>query len=445
MKIGFIGTSIRMEIVRKILAEYFPEVEAEIYVDEGYIFSSKTADYLVRMRENIDGMVFGGELQYEIYQDIFSGRVPCTHIRKDSSSLINALLSLAQKKVDITKISVDNFSYATIRQIMEDAGVEKNDIIILRRRAFRSNEEKYYEDLFRQHMELYRAGKTTGCATTLSFVYDRLCAEGIPATYLRPTTDNIVKTINRIHELYREKLQKKDGRLAVLLLRLTPRDEVAYQFQSEYIESHEKLKAAEEIHYFAKSAGATVITQSDDQFTIIMNRSALMEYTNELQAFPLLHFIRDNSECDFSLGIGFGDTPGDARMNAVMALKKACQVPKSGTYIVYNNKSVTGPVEFVSQSGGSSVWERELFSSLSKSTGISEDKISRLYMMLERKKKPFFTVNELSAYLNISVRAANRIANALEENGLVKVVGQTNKGKVGRPGNLYEFLFVGKE
>ena len=31
MKIGFIGTSIRMEIVRKILAEYFPEVEAEIY------------------------------------------------------------------------------------------------------------------------------------------------------------------------------------------------------------------------------------------------------------------------------------------------------------------------------------------------------------------------------------------------------------------------------
>ena len=143
MKIGFIGTSIRMEIVRKILAEYFPEVEAEIYVDEGYIFSQKTADYLVRMRENIDGMVFGGELQYEIYQDIFSGHVPCTHIRKDSSSLINSLLSLAQKKVDITKISVDNFSYATIRQIMEDAGVEKNDIIILRRRAFRSNEEKY--------------------------------------------------------------------------------------------------------------------------------------------------------------------------------------------------------------------------------------------------------------------------------------------------------------
>lgn len=442
MRIGFIGTGIRMNMVKKILAEYFPEVEAEILVDDGYIFSGKTADALVRMRENIDGMVFGGELQYEIYQDIFSGRVACTHIRKDSSSLINALLSLAQKKVDITKISVDNFSYATIRQIMEDAGVENHDIIILRRRAFRSNEEKYYEDLVRQHMELYREGKTTGCATTLSFVYDRLCAAGIPATYLRPTTDNIIKTINRVQELYREKLQKKDGSLAVLLLRLTPRDEVIYHFQSEYIESHEKLKAAEEIHYFAKSVNATVITQADDQFTIIMNRSALMEYTNELQAFPLLHFIRDNSECDFSLGIGFGDAPGDARMNAVMALKKACQIPKCGTYIVYNNKSITGPVEFVSQSGGSSVWDRERFSSLSKATGVSEDKIGRLCMMLEKKKKPFFTVNELSNYLHISVRAASRIANSLEENGQIKVIGQTNKGKVGRPGNVYEFLFT---
>lgn len=63
-------------------------------------------------------------------------------------------------------------------------------------------------------------------------------------------------------------------------------------------------------------------------------------------------------------------------------------------------------------------------------------------MMLEKKKKPFFTVNELSNYLHISVRAASRIANSLEENGQIKVIGQTNKGKVGRPGNVYEFLFT---
>lgn len=440
MKIGFIGTKIRMDLVRKVLNEYFPEVEPEIYVDEGYVYSEETAKHLVGMRDRVDGMVFGGELQFEIYQEIFSGAVPCNHIRKNSASLINALLFLAQKNIDITRLSIDNFSYATIKQIMEDAGVFDNHIILLRRRAFRSNEERYYEGLLQQHKELYLSGKTTGCATTLSFVYEKLCEAGIPATYLRPTTDNIVKTINQVQDMYREKLQQKGGNLAILLLRLTPREEVAYQFQSEYIESHEKLKAAEEVHYFAKSAKATVITQSDDQFTIIMNRSDLMEYTNELQAFPLLHFIRDNSKCDFSLGIGFGDAPGEARMNAVMALKKACQVQKCGTYIVYNNHSVAGPMEFVSKQGGSSIFEREALSRLSEQAGISEHKLSRIYMMLERKKTPFFTVNELAEHLGFSVRAANRMVNAMEENGLVRIAGKTNKGKVGRPGNVFEMV-----
>lgn len=61
-------------------------------------------------------------------------------------------------------------------------------------------------------------------------------------------------------------------------------------------------------------------------------------------------------------------------------------------------------------------------------------------MMLERKKDPFFTVNELSEHLGISVRAASRMVNALEENGLARVSGQSNKGKVGRPGNVFEAL-----
>ena len=294
MKIAFMGTQIRIDMLRKTVNELFAEIEAQFYVEESYLYSQETADFLIKLRDSVDGMIFGGELQYEIYQDIFTGVIPCTHIRKDSSSLINALLVLSQKGIDITRISVDNFSFATIKQILYDAGLDKNEIVILRRRAFRGNEKEYYEQLYLQHKKLYLSGKTTGCATTLNFVYEQLLHDNIPVSYLRPTTDNMVKAVNRIKEMYEEKQQKKDSSLAFLILRLTPSDELPYASQSQYIESHEKLKAAEEIHYFAKSAKATVITQSDDQFTIIITRNDLMEYTNGLQAFPLLHFIRDN-------------------------------------------------------------------------------------------------------------------------------------------------------
>lgn len=442
MKIGFVGTKIRMDLVQRILERSFSEIEPEIYVDERYLYCRETAERLTQMRDSVDGMVFGGELQFEVYQDIFAGRVPVTHIRKDASSLVNALLVLSMKGVDITHISVDNFSDATIRQIMHDIGVKKHNIIILPRQAFRGDDGDYYNALFERHRELYCNGKTQGCATTLSFVYERLCQAGVPASYMLPTTDNVVKTINHIKDLCREKQieRKRASSLVVLSLRLTPREELAYQGESSYADSHEKLLAAEEIHYFAKSTHAAVITQSDEKYTILMTREELMEYTNELQAFPLLHFIRDNSKCEFQLGIGFGDQPDEARMNSVMALKKACQLPGSGTYLMYSNRFITGPLEFVNGTSGHSVFERALMSRWSSQTGISEDRLHKLLILMDRKKKPLFAIRELANELNVSVRTANRLVNQLEDKGLAKIAGQTNQGKAGRPGNVFELL-----
>lgn len=438
MKIGFMGTKFRMELVQKTINTWFPEIQAEICVEEGYIYSQKTADFLIKLRERVDGMIFGGELQYEIYQDIFKGIIPCTHIRKDASCLANALLILSQKGVDVTRVSIDNYSYSTIQRVMDDMEVKQHQIVMLHRRAFRSNGAEYYEDLIAQHRQLYETGTVSGCVTTLSFVYERLCQEGIPASYMRPTTEVIIRAVHRLKEMDAEKKEKQDGSLAVLILRLTPEETVSYQNHNEYLDSHEKLKAAEEIHYFAQSAKATVITQSDDEFTIIINRSDLMECTNELQSFPMLHFIRDNSKCDFSLGIGFGDKPWDARMNAVMALKKACQVPKCGTYIIYNNQSVIGPVEFVNQYTGGMVYEREQLAGLSQETGLSEDKLARIYNMMKKHKKNCFTVQEMANALQISRRSANRIMGCLEEAGYAREAGRSNQGKVGRPENVFE-------
>ena len=59
---------------------------------------------------------------------------------------------------------------------------------------------------------------------------------------------------------------------------------------------------------------------------------------------------------------------------------------------------------------------------------------------MDRKKKPLFAISELANQLNVSVRTANRLANQLEDKGLAKIAGQTNQGKAGRPGNVFELL-----
>ena len=279
-----------------------------------------------------------------------------------------------------------------------------------------------------------------GCIATDIQVYERLAADGIPAAYSRPTTDNIVRTVSRMKQECMERAQMETGNLAVLALRITPKEEIFYQAQREYLESHEKLKAAEEVYYFAKDARAAVMQQSDESFIILMNRKDLMIYSNCLESLPFLHLIQDNSACNVSLGIGYGYTPGEAKANAGLALKKAGLREESCTYIVHNINSITGPVNFVRPQNTKAKEERERMRGVVARTGISAVKLQQLTLLVEQTKKSLFTAAELAEHLHISLRSANRLLASLEENGLACLSGQAVTGTAGRPGNIYRLL-----
>ena len=232
-----------------------------------------------------------------------------------------------------------------------------------------------------------------------------------------------------------------EGKLAVLAVRISPKDDLFYREQSEYIASKEKLKAAAELYYFAKNARATVIQQSDEQFVLLLNREDLMNYSNGLESLPFLQLILDNCKCMVSLGIGFGSSPGEARSNAGLALKKAAQQEGSCTYIVHRADSVTKPLNFLHSQGAQTPEEKENLLALAEKTGISASKLYRIDLLRERTRKSFFTAGELAEQLNLSMRGASRLLNALEEHDLAALTGQTVSGKAGRPSNIYQILF----
>lgn len=441
LRLGFVGSHVRMELIRKIIPSSFPEIQTELYENDRYDYCEEMERALLALKRRVDGVIFGGELQFKLYQNIFEPDTPCTFIQKDSVSLLNSFLFLAWRKVDISRVSVDNYSASTIRKILSDAEITDSNIKILRRRKLGTANKKYYEDLYQEHRALYREGAVDGCITTLFFVHDRLAAEGIPVAYSRPTTDNITKTVARLKRECLERIHMTEGNLAVLALRITPREDIFYQSQSEYFGGHEKLKAAEELYYFAKDARATVIQQSDEQFVLLINRVDLMNYSNGLESLPFLHLIRDNCKCSVSLGIGFGYTPGEARSNASLALKKAAQYEGSCTYIVHNIHSILGPVNFITPQSTQNPEVQEQLQLLSQNTGISVSKLYRINQLRERTKKSLFTAVELAEQLNLSPRSAGRLVNALEAHGLIRLSGQTVSEKAGRPRNIYQILF----
>lgn len=441
LKLAFVGTHVRMELIRNTIPKYFPEIQTEIFENDRYDYYEEMAQSLLELKKRVDGVIFGGELQFKQFQKVFESDIPCSFIEKDSGSLLNSLASLSWRKVDITRVSIDNYSPSTVRQVFEDADIPDDQVRILKRQSPKGPEDNYFETVYQGHRKLFLDGAVAGCIATDIQVYDRLTADGIPAAYSRPTTDNIIRTVTRMKQECMERSQMEAGNLAVLALRITAKEEIFYQVQREYLESHEKLKAAEELFHFAKDARATVIQQSDESFVVLMNRKDLMIYSNSLKSLPFLHLIQDNSACNVSLGIGFGYTPGDARANAGLALKKAELREGSCTYIAHNINSITGPVNFVRTQNRKAQEEQEHLHELVERTGISAVKLQQLILLVEQSKKTLFTAAELAEHLHVSLRSANRLLMALEENGLACLSGQTVTGTAGRPGNIYR-IFV---
>lgn len=176
LKLGFVGSHIRMTLIREIIPAAFPEIEAEIYENDRYDYCPEIEQYLTAMKDRVDGVIFGGELQFKLYQGIFEPEVPCTCVQKDSVSLLNSFLALTWQKVDISRVSIDNYTISTVQKVFSDAGITENHIRILRRRNWTVG-EKYYEELYHEHRKLYEEGIVCGCITTLFFVYDRLIAD----------------------------------------------------------------------------------------------------------------------------------------------------------------------------------------------------------------------------------------------------------------------------
>ena len=197
VKLGFVGSRVRMDLIRQIIPAAFPEIAVEIYENDQYDYCPEMERDLYALKKRIDGVIFGGELQFKLYQSVFEPDIPCTCIQKDSVSLLNSFLALSWRKADISRVSVDNYSPATVRKVLSDAGITENNVKILRRRSWTVG-ERYYQALYREHRQLYQEGTVDGCVTTLIFVYERLKADGIPAAYSRPTTDNITNTTARL-------------------------------------------------------------------------------------------------------------------------------------------------------------------------------------------------------------------------------------------------------
>ncbi|WP_432403288.1 hypothetical protein [Wukongibacter sp. M2B1] len=442
MRIGFLGSKVRLDHIKKVIDTFFTDIDTIYIVDLKDFHNMEIEDKLKKIKKDVNGFIFAGELQYHFYNNIFFPDIPCDYVRKDWSSLQNSFLGITLKGIDFTKVSIDSYSSSLIHNLINDLGVQKSkiNIKIIERKSF---DKGYTKSVYKEHKRMYLNKKVEGCITALSPVYERLSKESIPSVYAKPTTDVIIKTINHIKELYDSKLGKHEN-IAIIIIQIIPKKEYSYIRKDEYLYMHEKIKVAEEVYYFAKNTNAAVVNESIDKFVILMNQKDLIEYTNGMQRFYLLNSIYNNTNCDINIGIGYGFNPSEAKFNANLAIEKADINSKNITYIVCNSDSVIGPLDFLvtNKKETENEVEDRVFLELSRKSSISQSMIYKIYILIEKYKKNTFTSLELSKKLNISQRSTSRLLRKLEDHNMARIVGKKMTGNSGRPSDIYEIKLL---
>ncbi len=436
MKICFAGSSFRIQPIRKLIETLYDDIDASYLEDSKDYYSEGFAERLHEMKGNIDAVIFTGEFHYGFYNKIFFPDIPCEYIKKDWSTLQNALLDITLKGVDFSNTSIDSYSSSMVNHLASDLNIDIDNIQLIKRGKFK---KKYSDDLFIQHKNMYKSGIVKGCITSIHTTYSMLINEAIPCSYAKPTSDVIIKTINATRRQYFEKTGKT-GNVAILIIQILPKKEYSYIRKDEYLYMHEKMKVAEEIYFFARDTNAAIVSESTDKFIILMNRMDFVKYTDGLQNFYLLNSVFNNTNCDVSVGIGYGFNPGEAKFNANLAIERSDIQERNATYIVSNSDSTIGPLKFVdlkSKNGEKDIEDKQ-FKELAEKSGISPLKFYTLYSLIEKKKKNTFTAVELSTKMDLSVRSVNRMLKKLEDSGLARIVSKKTTGGKGRPRDVYE-------
>lgn len=437
MKLTILGSKIRIDSIRQVIEEWFPDLTVHYILDDKHYYTEAIMHKIEKALPKTECLLFAGEVQYNIYNYKIPQNIICDYLKKDWTSLQIAFLRATTLGIDFKNVSIDSYSQSSVKGILMDLGIncDSNAPHFIMRRNFN---KEYADILANEHQELYESGDVSGALTAIAPVYEILESRNIPCVYARPSTDAILKTINHMKQQWEEH-QNKYGLTAIMMIQVIPKPEYSYMRRDEYLYAHEKLKVSEEVYFFSRNTNAAVISESADLFMILINKSDLINYTDGYQRMYLMNSILANTNCDINVGIGYGFHPMEAKFNALTAMDKFSHRDKNAVYVVPKMNEVIGPIHFLDKTASRDHrFDENCFEVIAKNVGISQTLLYALYSLMEKQKKNHFTSPELAKKLNLSQRSANRLLLKLENNKLAFYVGKNLTGKSGRPSDVYE-------
>jgi hypothetical protein len=439
LKLGLIGHNRTIGIVLKIMTQSFPYIEiTRIPMDTTDI--TPVVSYIKANEQNFDGLLFTGKVPYDLVNMAIISKKPWVYIQHDTSRLLSGLLEASfLKGFDIRRISIDSYSEEDVYRIYENLKIPAEQLSICIYENINLDND-FLLNIQNFHRENYEKKNVNVCITGISGVYEYLSGLGIPCIVLDPTKQSIEEAIKYYDIKKRSKLQKNSDIVVLAIERDLP-DEYALIKENEYQLSLEAMKISEEIYRFSQRIQAAVIEREIGKYMLFATKPLFEMETEQLQKINILTKQDMVQFGTLSIGIGYGETPREAKYNANFGLLKAKKKGGNRAYKVENNQYF-GPIVPVHEPDNSPDDKIDgYFQEIAAAAGISLNSIIKIQTIMDINKTNTFTPLELAKAYGISLRSMNRLLEKLLDNNYAKIIGHNMRNSAGRPSRIIRLCF----
>lgn len=440
LNIGLIVSEPLREITEQLLPELYPYCAARVMIAAD---TPQARQFYQDHINRFDAFIFSGRM-FLLYatRGVLNTAKPCYCIddfAADSKTIFLKLL-LENREFDFSRVSIDVVSDdAAPMDLLEllPAGQMPHRLGV-RFSDYFSNAENLSENIetlnrlmLDGHIRLYREGKTDLAITRFGVIAPALKKAGVPCVYMLPTKEYIfnlvLQVVNSLGIKYAE-----DRMTSAILIRAGGSD-------------REEIKRT--VAACAKGLASLARTGGYD-LAVFIHRDWLEAVTNlkdlskMTRGFTCAEFVREIGMCgDVIVGLGSGVSIFQARLNAASAANISGARGKR-TYYVGHNNNVIGPLgsgarEYVRTPGDELLALAERF-------GLDHVRLQKVVSFARLKNTNTATTDEFAAFMDVTVRTANRILGKISEAGGARVYEENIGGGKGRPKKHYELLFLGE-
>lgn len=383
-----------------------------------YIYSEpQEAEKLISTIVPCDAVLFSGALPYFFTKEACKElTVPVLYLEQDETALITSLFHILQHhEIKPEHVSIDLMDTAFVDHIMTDLHLQNPPQYVMDYKSslphnFSINEYATF------HQRLFQEGKTRFALTSIHSVYDRLVQLNIPCMRMIDPAKSLMRTIN---EARSQALLSKRKASTIAAVRLIVQ---------------EKNSGLQKLVHLME--GTLQKKDGDSAYTVFSNRGSI---ENLLETAEFHSFFQVNQPV--LAGFGYGHTAAQAEENAETALSFASKYDtESCAFIVNEDKELSGPYPDKNKKQQLKYNHPDMLS-LAKQLKLSPANLSKIMQFYKNRTFRDFTAAELSDYMQISRRSAERILKKLVDNGSARITGEEMTYAQGRPRAVYELSF----